>query len=310
MNNFHTPVLLNEVNHYLDPRPGMRFIDATIGGGGHTQSLLEKGATVLGIDRDPDAITHARELLSRFSRACPDPRSSAPGATPRGVPSDGTLTLARGNFSEIEKLAQSQGFVLADGIIFDLGVSSHQLETPERGFSFNRDGPLDMRADPTSQGVTAADLVNSLSKHELTELFQKFGQVERASSIADAIISARRLNPFTTTGQLSRVMTKASRHPGRVHPATKVFQALRIAVNSELDNLEEALEQVSKILAKEGKLVVISFHSLEDGIVKRFLKKNSDLFSELTLKPVRPSQTEITNNPRARSAMMRVASIK
>lgn len=298
-NAYHVPVLLKEVIRYLDPRPGESFIDATLGGGGHTRAILEKGATVIAIDRDPDALAHAREHFGEFLEACPGPQRSAPGRA------KSRLRLVKSDFSEIGQL----GLGKVDGILFDLGVSSHQLEAPRRGFSFNLAGPLDMRMDPETQQVTAADLVNSLSIHELTALFKNFGQEHRARTIARALVDARRVKPITKADELERVVLRVRPRTGkdRIHPATRIFQALRIAVNSELDSLQQALASSPGLLKKGGRLVVVSFHSLEDGIVKRFLREQSDSMETLTTKPTRPTKEEVEQNPRARSAKMRVA---
>jgi 16S rRNA (cytosine1402-N4)-methyltransferase len=303
MNTYHVPVLLKEVIDYLNPQPGKRFIDATLGGGGHTKVMLARGSSVLAIDRDPDAIAHAREHLKEFLYACPELPQGAPGK-----PGQAALILAKGDFAEIDTLAQRAGFDQVDGILFDLGVSSHQLGTPPRGFSFNTEGPLDMRMDPDSQSITAADLINSLSPNELAQLFKNFGQEPRASAIAHAIVRARRIKPITKTIDLSRVILRArSRTRGdRTHPATRVFQALRIAVNSELESLKLALPQVPGVLSAGGVFVALSFHSLEDRLVKQFLKSTKAM-KILTNKPIIPEDSEINQNPRARSVKMRVA---
>lgn len=297
---YHQPVLLNETIKYLDPQPRKRYIDATLGGGGHTLALLSRGASVLGIDRDPDAIAHAREHLLEFLAACPKPQSGAPG------PGSPRLTLVQGNFADLKRIATQNGFTNVSGIIFDLGVSGHQLETATRGFSFMRPGPLDMRMDPESQGVTAADLVNTLSEHDLTQLFQKFAEEPWAHPIAHSIFLARRVKPFETTDQLARVVGRVKPRK-KTNPATQVFQALRIVVNSEDENLMRGLEATRELLTKGGKLVVISFQSLEDKMVKNFLKSFDQEIRPLTKKPIVPNQSEITQNPRSRSAKLRAA---
>ncbi len=267
---YHVPVLLNEALEYLDIKPGEKYIDATYGGGGHFRAMEKAEAKALGIDQDPEA--------------------KAP---------------VHGNFAHLKDIAQGAGFDQVSGILFDLGVSSHQLETDYRGFSFNKEGKLDMRMDPKSQTVTAADLVNAGSKIELANLFWKFGQERASRQIAAAIVKAR---PVTTTNQLAKIILSV-RHrttDDRTHPATRVFQALRLAVNSELEALETVLPQAVALLRPGGRLVVISFHSLEDRIVKNFMKDNMSL-KVLTDKPVTPTEKEIAANPRARSGKLRVA---
>ncbi len=260
MSGYHIPVLLNEVLEVLDVKPGEKYIDCTFGGGGHARAIGQAGGIVLGIDQDPEA--HAQ--IQR-------------------------------NFAHLKEIAIEAGFNPVAGILFDLGVSSHQLETPERGFSFNFDAPLDMRMNPAA-GLTAADLVNAGSEKELANLFWRYGEERESRKIAKAIVLNR---PIKTTNQLAEVILKVS-HRGkndRTHPATRVFQALRIAVNDELASLEVALPQAMDLLKIGGKLAVISFHSLEDRIVKKFMTK-----SEL----IRPTKGEIANNPRARSGKLRV----
>lgn len=284
MSTYHASVLLTEVLKYLEPEPGKRFIDATAGGGGHTKALAEDGASVLALDRDPEAIEHLGNLKAE------------------------NIEVVESNFSHIYKVAQEFGFTGVDGILFDLGVSSRQLDTASRGFSFQKAGPLDMRMDPNIQ-IKASDLINNLEKRRLNEIFQRYGQEKLSLAIADAVCSARQVKPIKTTEDLSKIVKEVygrKRLKTKMHPATKVFQALRIVVNSELLNLEEALEQTVPLLKKGGRLVVVSFHSLEDGIVKRFLKENPS-FQVLTKVPIGPGTAEIAANPRARSAKLRAA---
>jgi 16S rRNA (cytosine1402-N4)-methyltransferase len=292
---FHKPVLLKEAIEFLAVKPGERYIDATVGGGGHSEAILKVGGIILGIDCDPEAITAARRRLS----------SACPGASWR---------LVRGNFADLKKIAAANGFSSAAGILFDLGVSSYQLGTPKRGFSFNLESPLDMRMDLRLM-VTAADLVNGLTENELTELFFKFGEEKCARRIARAICRARKIRPITTTNELAEVILRARPRRGkfdRTHPATRCFQALRIAVNDELNSLKAALPQALEILKPEGRLVVISFHSLEDRIVKNFLKlaAGEGRLEILTKKPIRPTEEEVEANPRSRSAKLRAGEKK
>jgi len=307
---FHTPVLLAEALKYLNIKKGEKYLDATVGGGGHAAAILKKGGKVLGIDCDPEAIKAAREYLSR---ACPAPQTK-PGL--RGA--DASWRLAQGNFRFLAQIAREYGFQEVAGILFDLGVSSHQLETPRRGFSFRLDGPLDMRMDPSLK-VTAADLVNGLSKGELNELFSRLGQEKYSRRLADALVRARRIKPIETCRELAAIIVAAQPGQGRragkrdrrprLHPATRVFQALRIAVNDELNNLKEALPPAVELLKPKGRLVVISFHSGEDRLVKQFFKENQSL-KILTKKPVRPTEEEREKNPRSRSAKLRAAEKK
>jgi len=287
----HLPVLTDEVEAFLAVRKNGLYIDTTVGGGGHSQRIIALGGKVLGIDQDQKALKVAAKHLAS---ACPP----------------GVLNLAHGNFVDLEKIAKKYRFVPADGILFDLGVSGYQLEEEGRGFSFLQDEPLDMRMDPESQAVTAADLVNSLPKRRLYEAFYKLADERLAWPIAQAIHRARSLKPIATTGELAQVVERVykKRHArSKIHPATKVFLSLRILANSELENLEKALPQAFEILKPEGRLVVISFHSGEDRIVKNFFKakQKSSEAEVLTKKPVRPQREEIEKNPRCRSARLR-----
>ncbi|MEF3274371.1 MAG: 16S rRNA (cytosine(1402)-N(4))-methyltransferase RsmH [Chloroflexus sp.] len=291
----HTPVLLAEVVAALAPRPGGRYLDATVGGGGHALAVLQAaqpGGVLLGIDADPAALAAAAERLTEA------------GLQQQAI-------LRHGSFADLEQLANEAGFTTFDGILFDLGVSSYQLDTPERGFSFAADGPLDMRLDPT-RGVTAADLVNRSSERELAEIIFQYGEEPAARRIARAIVERRRIQPFQRTADLAALVARivGGRHR-RIHPATRTFQALRIAVNRELDQLAAALPQAANLLAPGGRLAVISFHSLEDRIVKHFMRTEASgerpRLALFTKKPVTATDEEIAINPRARSAKLRVA---
>ncbi len=277
----HTPVMPNEVLDYLQPAPGKLFLDATLGSAGHTKLLVEKGAKVIGIDRDSEILTHARVNLGKLVNQ---------------------VTFKQGPFSRLKDLVGNLKF---NGILFDLGVSSLQLDKPERGFSFRNDGPLDMRMDKTLQ-VIAADLVNGLGRKELYDLFQKFGQERFSRRITDAILERRRIKPFETTKELADLVAKVKPKTGKIHPATKIFQALRIVVNDELNELKAALPSALSLLKLGGTLVIISFHSLEDRLVKQFFKsQDSTKFELLTPKPITPQPEEIATNPRSRSAKLR-----
>ncbi len=290
---YHIPALLNQTIDLLNIRPGHRYIDATLGGGGHSEEIVKRGGTLLGIDQDPEALSFASEKLKQ---ACP-------GFTPP--------IFAKGNFAKIFQIAKQNTFDQVSGILFDLGVSSHQLDTPSRGFSFTNEGELDMRMDP-DLGVTAKDLLAVLSEKQLTKLFLTYGEEKSARSYARAICQYRTSSPIQTVTQLAQIIVKqtpSSQRFGRIHPATKVFQALRIAVNDELNSLKEALPQAVELLVKEGRLVVISFHSLEEAIVKDFFSESQEkkLLKILTKKPITPSSEEIKINPRCRSAKLRGA---
>lgn len=291
---FHVPVLLKGAIEGLNVRQGGKYIDATIGGGGHSLEILKRGGKVLGIDVDPEAIRYVEESI-KYQVA--------------GIKSN--LTLVRGNFVHLKEISKDHGFTKVAGILFDLGVSSHQLETDYRGFSFNTEAALDMRMDPNLQ-VTAADLINGLNEGELYELFSKLGEEYHSRAIARAIVRARAIKPIKTCNELAGIVVKARGGRGRfdrTHPATRVFQALRIAVNDELNNLRKALPQALELLEKEGRLVILSFHSLEDRIVKNFFKEQQTegVLGILTKKPIRPRQEEIRINPRSRSTKMRIA---
>ncbi len=299
MSSFHIPVLLKEAIEYLNIKPNCRYIDANAGGGGHSLGIIQKHGKLLAIDVDPEALEATRE---RLSSACPIQTRSG---------SDAPWRLAQANFAKLAEVANKENFVPVCGILFDLGVSSHQLETASRGFSFNLEGPLDMRMDPTLR-VTAANLVKGLNKGELEQLFFKLGGEHNARKIAQEIIEARKLKPITTCNDHAQIIIKVQPKRGkydRTHPATRCFQALRIAVNDELNNLTNVLPQAMDLLEEKGRLVIISFHSGEDKIIKNFYRK---MFSEgkirlITKKPIRPSKEEIERNPRSHSAKMRVA---
>lgn len=286
-NNYHISVLKDEVLSALGVKPGRLYIDATLGGGGHTIAILERGGKALGIDVDEDAVTYVRQ------------RAKEGGFTEN-------LKIVKGNFSDIESIAQKNDFEKVSGILFDLGVSSHQLDTPERGFSFRREGPLDMRMSQKLT-VTARDLVNGLNKKELVTLFERLGEEYRAREIAERIVQSRKKQPIETTSQLASLVGDGMGY-SPIDPSTKVFQALRIAVNDELNNLRVGLNESIRLLEKKGKLVVISFHSLEDRIVKETFKNFSEakLGIPLTNKPIVPREKEKQENPRSRSAKLRI----
>ena len=279
----HVPVLLSQVIERLDPQPGDNLIDGTIGAGGHAEALLEKtgpNGRLLGLDADPGAVILSRERLVRFGSR---------------------VTLVHANFTELERVARDYNLYDAKLILLDLGLSSMQLSDKRRGFGFDSES-LDMRADPTA-GDTAADLVNSLSEVELANLIFRLGEEPRSRRIARAIVEGR---PFQTGKELAESIERAVGRRGRIHPATRTFQALRMAVNPELENIENALPQVTNLLSVGGRAGIITFHSLEDRLVKNYLKGEFKL-RVLTKHPVQASRHEVLANPRARSAKLRVA---
>ncbi len=299
---YHRPVLLREVLGLLKPKPGLLIVDGTCGGGGHTEALLQSGADVLGLDQDPDAVRHVSERLTHFGRR---------------------LIVRQANFRHAASVLDELGISTIGGVLLDLGVSSRQLENAQRGFSFVRNGPLDMRMDPRTR-LTAAKIVNEYGEEELTRLFREFGEEPAARRIASLIVKMRRTAPFRETLPLARAIEKLVGRHGRHHPATQVFQALRMEANDELAALEEGLRVLTARLAPGGRIAVITFHSLEDRIVKNFFrdhsqewldkpewpepKRNPDYDLELvTPKPVEPSDDEQRTNPRSRSAKLRVA---
>lgn len=308
----HTPVLLNEVLSALQPKPGGVYIDATVGGGGHAAALLHQaqpGGRMLGVDADPTALQAAQK---HFALRWPDSNGSD-GAV--------TYTLCHSSFEHLRELAQAHNFDPVDGIVFDLGVSSHQIDTPARGFSFHADGPLDMRLDPT-QGQTAEDLVANLDEQALANLIYQYGEERASRRIARFIVNQRQQQPVTSTGKLAAIVAQALRSSSKrraaIHPATRTFQALRIAVNRELEQLDAVLPQAVTLLRPGGRLAVISFHSLEDRIVKQFFRAESGYGGSeapdrpvrlriITKKPIEPGDAEVRANPRSRSARLRVA---
>ena len=299
---YHRPVLVNESVELLAPRAGSVVVDGTCGGGGHTAEILRSGADVVALDQDPDAIEFAREKLSEYG---------------------GRVSLVQANFREAGKVLDELGIVGIGGAILDLGVSSRQLENGSRGFSVMRQGPLDMRMDPRRE-LTAATIVNSYSEEDLTRIFRDLGEEPAARRIASQLVKQRKATPFQETMQLAKAIEKIVWRHGRRHPATQVFQALRMEVNDELNALEEGLTALTKRLESGARIAVITFHSLEDRIVKNFFRdrsrewldrpewpeprRNPDYMLRLvTDKPLEPGENEQRNNPRSRSAKLRVA---
>ncbi len=308
----HIPVLLEEVLAGLQVRPGGLYIDGTVGAGGHAAAIIERaeGGQLLGLDVDPDALALAAQRLQPYIH-------------------EGRVRLVRANFERLDEVARAEGFVDVHGVLLDLGVSSMQLNEAQRGFSFRAEGPLDMRLDPDLP-VTAADLVNTLPERELADLIYKYGEEPASRRIARRIVEVRNRSPITTTTQLAAVVSDAlgGKTPGRthspIHPATRTFQALRIAVNHELEALEKALAGAVRVLRPGGRLAVISFHSLEDRVVKSFIRQEQrgcicppeyptcicgrqPTLRAVNTKPITASEQEVRRNPRSRSARLRVA---
>ena len=286
----HIPVLVNQIIAGLQPQPGGHFIDCTVGLGGHASAILERilpDGKLLGIDADPEAIHLTNAKLAHYSEA---------------------LILVNDNFTNVSNICQEYDFHPVNGILFDLGISSWQLDTAQRGFSFQREAPLDMRFN-TNQGLTADDLVNTLSEQELGRILREYGEEHHSRKIAHYIVQNR---PIHTTLKLARVVKQVlgSKHT-RIHPATRTFMALRIAVNGELENLETALGQTINLLRPAGRLAVISYHSLEDRIVKQFMRQESSsempTLKLISRKVTRPTSLETKSNPRSRSAKLRIA---
>jgi 16S rRNA (cytosine1402-N4)-methyltransferase len=299
---YHRPVLAGEVVELLAPKPGSFVVDGTCGGGGHTEALLETGANVLALDHDPDAIGCVTEQLARFGRH---------------------VTVRRANFRHADKVLNELGIGLIGSVLLDLGVSSRQLENAERGFSFIRNGPLDMRMDPRNE-LTAAAIVNGYTEEQLTRLFRELGEEPAGRRIASLIVKMRKTSPFRETLPLARAIEKVVGRYGRRHPATQVFQALRMEVNDELGALEEGLRVLTARLESGGRIAVVAFHSLEDRIVKKFFRDHSREWLDrpewpapqrnpdydlklITPKPIEPGEDEQRTNPRSRSAKLRVA---
>ena len=302
----HETVLREETVHYLRAAQGGIFIDGTLGGGGHTQAILDAHpeTRVIGIDRDPEALLASRQCLAPYGER---------------------VRLVHGSFADLPELVQPWVPEGVDGVVLDIGVSSHQLDQPQRGFSYWHDAPLDMRMDP-QQPQTAADIVNTASEEELSRILREFGEERWAARIASFIVRERQREPILTTGQLAQLVKDAipakSRRSGP-HPARRTFQALRIAVNDELGNLERGLNGALKVLRSGGRLVVITFHSLEDALVKSFFRSQANpctcpprlgcvcgkepQLRIVTTKGVRPGPVELRRNPRARSATLRAA---
>lgn len=293
--NFHTPVMLREVLEYLDLEPPDTIVDATLGTAGHSEEILKRilpGGGLIGIDRDQDSLSVARKRLSEFESAC---------------------KFIRGNFVDLDILLAGLGIEKVDGILFDLGISSFQLQDSARGFSFQNEGPLDMRMDRDSY-ISAYDLINNLNEDELSNLLWNFGEERWHNRIARVLVKQRQRQPIATTVELADIVSKSiplkyrCRHY-RIHPATRTFQAVRIAVNREIEILEAAVVKAIAALKEKGRICVISFHSLEDRVIKHAFRKAEaeGSITILTPKPLTPAQSEVLTNPASRSAKLRAA---
>ena len=291
----HIPVMLREVIDYLDPKPGQIIVDATLGTGGHSFEILKRitpGGKLIGIDRDEDSLAICRKRLSEFSSSC---------------------EFVHGNFVDLDQILEKLGIDKIDGIVFDLGISTYQLKDPERGFSFQQEGPLDMRLDKSSY-ISAYDLVNNLNESEISNMLWSFGEERWHNRIARILVEERRNQPISTTTQLAALVMRAIPYRYRkgyyrIHPATRTFQAVRIAVNRELEILETAVKKAVAILGKKAKICVISFHSLEDRVIKHTFRalKADGLIDIVTAKPLTPAPSEVIANPSSRSSKFRVA---
>jgi 16S rRNA (cytosine1402-N4)-methyltransferase len=302
----HIPVMLSEVLAALEPKDGEIVVDGTFGAGGHSEALLDRAdCKIIAIDRDPEAFRLSGELAQKYP---------------------GRLMAVLGRYSDMDKIAASEGFTSVDGVALDLGVSSMQLDEPGRGFSFMQEGPLDMRMG--QGGPSASDIVNALPEQELAGIIAKLGEERRARAIAKAIVARRAEQPITTTGELADIVARVlgRKHDDKKHPATRTFQALRLYLNEELNELAHGLAAAERLLRARGRLAVVTFHSLEDRIAKRFFLSRSappprasrhlpeargeilaPSFRLLNRRPLEPSKGEIARNPRARSARLRAA---
>jgi 16S rRNA (cytosine1402-N4)-methyltransferase len=298
---YHVPVLADEVVTFLRPAPGILFLDGTLGGGGHTERLLQAGARVVALDRDAEALAYAGTRLAPYAHR---------------------LILRQANYADAPAVLDSLGIEKIGGALIDIGVSSHQLDTAGRGFSLLHDGPLDMRMGADA-ATTAAELVTNAAPEELMRIFREYVEESSAGRIVSRIVQLRQTRPFETTGQLAEAVAGVIPRTGRRHPATRVFQALRIAVNDELGSLQRGLDAISERLARGARFGVITFHSLEDRMVKRYFKHRSSewmdrpewpeprrnpdhIFRLLTPHPIDPCPEEVEANPRARSAKLRI----
>ena len=284
----HHPVMLDEIISYLAPEKLKTYVDCTFGQGGYSKKILENtNCNIIAIDRDKDAIEHAKLLKKKYPK---------------------NFIFCVDNFSRLDQVLKNNDIKKIDGLIFDLGISNTQLNNPTRGFSFSNNGPLDMRMDIENLDLTAQKIINEFDQHNLSDIFYYYGEEKNSRQIARKIIEFRKKKEISTTFELVELIKKVNSFKKK-HPATRVFQALRIFINDELNELDITLKKSLLFLKKNGKIITVAFHSLEDKVIKNFFSRNKGLLKILTKKPVTPNEKEVKINPRSRSARMRVAEI-
>tara|TARA_B100000242_G_scaffold105584_1_gene73030 strand:- start:350 stop:1225 length:876 start_codon:yes stop_codon:yes gene_type:complete len=284
----HHPVMVDEIISYLAPEKLKTYVDCTFGQGGYSKKILEKtNCNIIAIDRDKDAIEHAKLLKKKYPK---------------------NFIFCVDNFSRLDQVLKKNDIKKIDGLIFDLGISNTQLNNPTRGFSFSNNGPLDMRMDIENLDLTAQKIINEFDQHNLSDIFYYYGEEKNSRQIARKIIEFRKKKEISTTFELVELIKKVNSYKKK-HPATRVFQALRIFINDELNELDITLKKSLLFLKKNGKIITVAFHSLEDKVIKNFFSRNKGLLKILTKKPVTPNEKEVKINPRSRSARMRVAEI-
>ncbi len=284
----HHPVMVDEILTYLAPEKFKTYVDCTFGQGGYSKKILENAdCNIVAIDRDKDAIEYAGLLKKKYPK---------------------NFIFSIDNFSRLDHVLKKNDVKKVDGLIFDLGISNTQLNNPSRGFSFSNNGPLDMRMDIENQDLTAQKVINGFDQHNLSDIFYYYGEEKNSKQIAKKIIEFRKKKVISTTSELVELIKKVNIYKKK-HPATRVFQALRIYVNDELNELDITLKKSLLFLKKNGKIITVAFHSLEDKVIKNFFLKNKEFLKILTKKPITPNEKEIKNNPRSRSARMRVAEV-
>ena len=284
----HHPVMVDEIISYLAPEKLKTYVDCTFGQGGYSKKILEKtNCNIIAIDRDKDAIEHAKLLKKKYPK---------------------NFIFCVNNFSRLDQVLKKNDIKKIDGLIFDLGISNTQLNNPTRGFSFSNNGPLDMRMDIENLDLTAQKIINEFDQHNLSDIFYYYGEEKNSRQIARKIIEFRKKKEISTTFELVELIKKVNSYKKK-HPATRVFQALRIFINDELNELDITLKKSLLFLKKNGKIITVAFHSLEDKVIKNFFSRNKGLLKILTKKPITPNEKEVKINPRSRSARMRVAEI-
>ena len=284
----HHPVMVDEILSYLAPEKLKTYVDCTFGQGGYSKKILENtNCNIIAIDRDKDALEHAKLLKKKYPK---------------------NFIFCVNNFSRLDQVLKKNDIKKIDGLIFDLGISNTQLNNPSRGFSFSNNGPLDMRMDIENLDLTAQKIINEFDQHNLSDIFYYYGEEKNSRQIARKIIEFRKKKEISTTFELVELIKKVNSYKKK-HPATRVFQALRIFINDELNELDITLKKSLLFLKKNGKIITVAFHSLEDKVIKNFFSRNKGLLKILTKKPVTPNEKEVKINPRSRSARMRVAEI-